>query len=520
MLASELRASDVIGRLQGIRRLLGSLSYTEQMEGFGGVPLWNVFTDGIVQSVFTIAAEFLLDDGALVVACRAEHLFKVISEACEFQFCHIWTLFLRMPSHTYVMDCDFTDSVATLIVALFVRDVDGPLPMPFYDRRADDIAADIDGYKATQRAGRAGRTRPGKCYRLYTEAVFENELPAVTVPEIQRSSLTGAVLHLKSLNLKEVNVLEFEFLDPPSRASLEDALQQLFIIDAIHEDGSITSLGKRMAALPLEPSLSRALLAAEEAGCLNEALTVAGMLSCESLFMAKSKKSTSHKRDLEFKNLPDGKGLGDHIQLLQIYEEWREDGFSSEWCEQHGIKTRSMMFARDVRKQLSQIVQWESKGSSRYRQKDPNMVALRRALCIGFSNRLAHRMQRHNGYRTLGVKSQLVQVHPSACSMEVDDDGLLPEWVVYNELVNTGRPYIRNVCVVKGSWCQPALMKLSNLSLSKLGGTQSDAVQNSQKEQQATVETETTVVETPSAVNKDLVAAARERFLARKQART
>ncbi|MCO5597453.1 hypothetical protein L7F22_051531 [Adiantum nelumboides] len=382
------------------------------------------------------------------------------------------------------------------------------------------VVVQISRVQATQRAGRAGRTRPGKCYRLYTEAVFENELPAVTVPEIQRSSLTGAVLHLKSLNLKEVNVLEFEFLDPPSRASLEDALQQLFIIDAIHEDGSITSLGKRMAALPLEPSLSRALLAAEEAGCLNEALTVAGMLSCESLFMAKSKKSTSHKRDLEFKNLPDGKGLGDHIQLLQIYEEWREDGFSSEWCEQHGIKTRSMMFARDVRKQLSQIVQWESKGSSRYRQKDPNMVALRRALCIGFSNRLAHRMQRHNGYRTLGVKSQLVQVHPSACSMEVDDDGLLPEWVVYNELVNTGRPYIRNVCVVKGSWCQPALMKLSNLSLSKLGGTQSDAVQNSQKEQQATVETETTVVETPSAVNKDLVAAARERFLARKQART
>ncbi|MCO5560841.1 hypothetical protein L7F22_014461 [Adiantum nelumboides] len=93
-------------------------------------------------------AEFLLDDGALVVACRAEHLFKVISEAYEFQFCHIWTLFLRMPLHTYIMDCDFTDPVATLIVAMFVRDLDGPLPMPFYDRRAEDIVVDIDGYEA------------------------------------------------------------------------------------------------------------------------------------------------------------------------------------------------------------------------------------------------------------------------------------------------------------------------------------------------------------------------------------
>ncbi|MCO5546871.1 hypothetical protein L7F22_000308 [Adiantum nelumboides] len=94
------------------------------------------------------SAKFLLDDGALVVACRAEHLFKVISEACEFQFCHIRTLFLRMPSHTYVMDCDFTDPVATLIVTMFVCNLDGPLPVPFYDRRADDIAADIDGYEA------------------------------------------------------------------------------------------------------------------------------------------------------------------------------------------------------------------------------------------------------------------------------------------------------------------------------------------------------------------------------------
>ncbi|MCO5576800.1 hypothetical protein L7F22_030620 [Adiantum nelumboides] len=82
--------------------------------GFGGVPLWNIFTDGIVESVFTIAAEFLLDDGTLVVASRAEHLFKV----------------------------------ATLIVAMFVHDLDGPLPVPFYDCRAGDIASDIDGYEA------------------------------------------------------------------------------------------------------------------------------------------------------------------------------------------------------------------------------------------------------------------------------------------------------------------------------------------------------------------------------------
>lgn len=381
------------------------------------------------------------------------------------------------------------------------------------------VVVQISRVQATQRAGRAGRTRPGKCYRLYTEAIFQNELPAVTVPEIQRSSLTGAILHLKSLDLPDVNVLDFKFLDPPSRALLEDALQQLYIINAIHEDGSITSVGKRMAELPLEPSLARALLAAEDAGCLNQALTVAAMLSCESVFASFPSKSapTSKKRELEFKDLPDGKGLGDHIQLLQIYEEWQQAGYNYEWCQQHGIQARSMMFAREVRKQLSGIMQNNQKGSSQRKVKDHHMVALRKALCIGFANRLAQRMPRHNGYRTIGTKSQLVQIHPSACSMEADDDGLLPEWVVYNELISTGRPYIRHVCAVEGLWCQPALIKLSNLSLDKLSGCSSGAVQSAETESKQT----THVSETkPPGVQEEVIAAARDRFLARKQSRT
>lgn len=70
--------------------------------------------------------------------------------------------------------------------------------------------------QANQRAGRAGRTRPGKCYRLYPSTVYHDEFLDVTVPEIQRSSLTGSVLYLKSLVLSDINVLKFDFLDPPS----------------------------------------------------------------------------------------------------------------------------------------------------------------------------------------------------------------------------------------------------------------------------------------------------------------
>ena len=71
--------------------------------------------------------------------------------------------------------------------------------------------------QADQRAGRAGRTRPGKCYRLYPISIYQNEFLEATVPEIQRTSLAGSVLYLKSLNLPDINVLKFDFLDPPSR---------------------------------------------------------------------------------------------------------------------------------------------------------------------------------------------------------------------------------------------------------------------------------------------------------------
>ncbi|KIY91311.1 hypothetical protein MNEG_16653, partial [Monoraphidium neglectum] len=121
----------------------------------------------------------------------------------------------------------------------------------------------ISRVQATQRAGRAGRTRPGKCFRLYTRLYFESQMPDAALPEIQRCGLAGAVLHLKALRLP-LDVLGFDFLDPPSRGALEEALRRLYITDAIDADGDITPLGRQMANMPLEPDLARALLAAHK----------------------------------------------------------------------------------------------------------------------------------------------------------------------------------------------------------------------------------------------------------------
>lgn len=385
----------------------------------------------------------------------------------------------------------------------------------------------ISKVQANQRAGRAGRTRPGKCYRLYSAEVYRDDLLDETVPEILRSSLAGSVLYLKSLDLPDIDILKFDFLDPPSVEALEDALKQLHLIDAIDENGLITSVGRTMAQLPLEPSLSRTLLAANEYGCLSQALTVAAMLSAESSLMVGRSKTDGKKRkhiDIHTPlDLPDGDGLGDHIQLLQIFEQWDRTDYDMNWCKEHGLQTRGMKFVKDVRKQLAQIMQKLAKGSLDVRDKKSiterkqGYTNLRKALCVGYASQLAERLIHHNGYRTVGFRAQLVQVHPSSV-LEADREGLLPTYLVYHELVATTRPFMQNVCSVKMQWVMPILKKLEGLDVRKLSGRSYKSMDTAGAEDglnAATADNNQDVKAPDDAVSK--VQAARERFLARKK---
>ncbi|CAA0818351.1 RNA helicase family protein [Striga hermonthica] len=384
----------------------------------------------------------------------------------------------------------------------------------------------ISKVQANQRAGRAGRTRPGKCYRLYPSVVYKDDFLDATVPEIQRSSLAGSVLYLKSLDLPDIDILKFDFLDPPSSEALEDALKQLYLIDAIEEDGSITRLGRTMAELPLEPSLSRTLLEANECGCLSQALTVAAMLSAETNLLLGHSKSTHDKKRKHTppSNLPDGSGLGDHIQLLQIFELWHQTGYNVDWCKENNLQVRGMMFVKDVRKQLCQIMQKIAKVSmdvktSKRQKEGQEYRALRKALCSGYANQLAERMIRHNGYRTAGFKSQLVQVHPSSV-LKPDEDGMLPNYVVYHELIATTRPYMRNVCAVEMRWVQPVLAKLDKLNIPKLSGATNQSMSENNRTGDLKVQKDDVEATQPSVDDRESrILAARERFLARKSGR-
>merc|ERR1712232_634668 len=114
------------------------------------------------------------------------------------------------------------------------------------------------GASALQRAGRAGRTGPGKCYRLYTEEAFKNEMMPLTVPEIQRTNLATTVLLLKAMGINDL--INFDFMDPPPVQTLVSALENLYNLEALDDEGLLTKLGRLMAEFPLEPQLAKMML--------------------------------------------------------------------------------------------------------------------------------------------------------------------------------------------------------------------------------------------------------------------
>ncbi|KAH6944249.1 hypothetical protein HPB50_002379 [Hyalomma asiaticum] len=139
------------------------------------------------------------------------------------------------------------------------------------------LVSPISKASSQQRAGRAGRTRPGKCFRLYTEKAYKTEMQDQTYPEILRSNLGSVVLQLKKLGIDDL--VHFDFMDPPAPETLMRALELLNYLQSLDDNGELTELGSIMAEFPLDPQLAKMLITSCEYNCSNEALSITAMLS-------------------------------------------------------------------------------------------------------------------------------------------------------------------------------------------------------------------------------------------------
>lgn len=316
------------------------------------------------------------------------------------------------------------------------------------------LVSPISRASAQQRSGRAGRTRPGKCFRLYTEQAFRSSLEPQTHPEILRSNLAAIVLQLKRLGVDDL--VHFDFLDPPAPETLMRALELLNYLGALDDEGELTDLGRAMSDFPLDPQLAAILLAAPRFGCVAEALSIVAALSVQNPFQRPNEQRKQADEAKEAFVHPDG----DHLTMLNVMRQYMFDPEARKdpaaWCWNNFLNPRAMKSAVDIRAQLERVMQrqlhLEMSSVLAHKQSPPDWdistsqsAAIRRALLAGFFMQVA-RLDRPNGtYKTI-KDDQVVRLHPST--------GLshFPSWVVYNEFVLTTQHYIRTTTAVDPGW--------------------------------------------------------------------
>ena len=296
----------------------------------------------------------------------------------------------------------------------------------------------ISKASAMQRTGRAGRTSPGKCFRLYTAWAFQHELEDNSVPEIQRTNLGNVVLLLKSLGINDL--INFDFMDPPPSETMFRALEQLYALGALNDKGELTTMGRKMAEFPVDPMLAKMIIQSEKFGVSDEVATVAAMVSVGASVFYRPKDKAVHA-DNAHKAFHMG-NVGDHIALLNVYNAWAETNFSAQFCFENFVQVKSMKRARDIR---DQIVGLMDRCEIELRSNVGDLDAIRKAITSGFFYHTAS-LQRNGSYKT--VKSpQTVHIHPSSGLFEV-----MPRWVLYHELVLTSKPMMRVVSEIKAEW--------------------------------------------------------------------
>uniref|UniRef100_A0A8C0I6P4 Probable ATP-dependent RNA helicase DHX35 n=1 Tax=Balaenoptera musculus TaxID=9771 RepID=A0A8C0I6P4_BALMU len=275
------------------------------------------------------------------------------------------------------------------------------------------VVVPVSQASARQRAGRGGRSRSGKCFRLYTEEAFD-QLPQSTVPDMQRSNLAPVILQLKALGID--NVLRFHFMSPPPAQSMVQALELLYALGGLDKDCRLTEpLGMRIAEFPLNPMFAKMLLESGNFGCSQEILSIAAMMQIQNVFVVPSnQKSQAIRVHRKF-----AVEEGDHLTMLNVYEAFIKHNKNSQWCQEHFLNYKGLVRAVTVREQLKKLLvkfQVPKKSS----EGDPDPVL--RCIVSGFFANAA-RFHSTGAYR-----------------------------VIYNEVIQTSKYYMRDVTAIESAW--------------------------------------------------------------------
>ncbi|HTV61451.1 MAG TPA: ATP-dependent helicase HrpB [Verrucomicrobiae bacterium] len=240
----------------------------------------------------------------------------------------------------------------------------------------------ISQSSADQRAGRAGRTAPGVCMRLWSREEHSHR-PPQELPEIRRLDLAEVVLTLKAAGIADLRT--FRWLEKPDEISLTHAEELLHDLGALDKHGAIAAVGRKMLAFPLHPRYSRMLLAAREYGCVYQAALVAALTQGRDLLLRNVDKATVGLRE----DLLGEKASSDFWILMRAWSYAAKNQFRMDACRKLGIHAVTARQVGPLLEQFLRIAEREGLDAEPHEVKDE---ALQKCVLIGFSDRVARRL--------------------------------------------------------------------------------------------------------------------------------
>lgn len=314
-------------------------------------------------------------------------------------------------------------------------------------------ATPVSKASAAQRAGRAGRTKPGKCFRLYTASDFHN-LSEASIPEIQRSNLAPVFLQLKALGID--NIARFDFITPPPAELVTRALELLYSLGALDDYAKLTRpLGTRMAEIAIDPMMAKTLLSAPTFNCLSEMLTIAAMTSLDGNIWFHL---DGEKKRIETARRKFAVEEGDHITMLNVYQAFLTKGKKeAKFCHDNFLNHKALTRAVSVRAQLKRYLERLGINVDETLSNQSSSMPLSingmsksesicRCLTTGFFAHAA-KMQPDGTFRNVAGGTEL-HAHPSSLIFNRK-----AEWVIFHTAVETSsKTFIKDVTKIEKSW--------------------------------------------------------------------
>uniref|UniRef100_F7F3D3 Activating signal cointegrator 1 complex subunit 3 n=1 Tax=Ornithorhynchus anatinus TaxID=9258 RepID=F7F3D3_ORNAN len=384
---------------------------------------------------------------------------------------------LTIPNIKYVVDC-------------------GKVKKRFYDKVTGVSSFRVSWTSqasADQRAGRAGRTEPGHCYRLYSSAVF-SDFEKFSPPEITRRPVEDLILQMKALNIDKV--INFPFPSPPPMEALVAAEELLLSLGALQKPpqrGSlkvlqktklccpISPLGRTMATFPVAPRYAKMLALSQQHDCLPYIITIVSAMTVRELFEEFDRPAASEEeqatlkgkraRVFQMQRVWAGQGaklkLGDLMVMLGAVGACEYAGSAFQFCQANGLRFKAMMEIKRLRGQLTTAVNSICSGIGLFvdpKMKPPTetqVTYLRQMVLAGLGDHVARKIQSEelldekwrNAYKT-PLLDDPVFIHPSSVLLKQ-----LPDFVVYQEIVETTKMYMKGVTAVEAEWI-PVLLPL------------------------------------------------------------